>query len=68
MIVNCSKSNIIHFRNPSGSKTNFVFKCNDSTLQVVDRYTYFGLLLSEHLDFEMTAKFSLIAQVELLDF
>ena len=57
MIVNCSKSNIIHFRNPSVSKANFVFKCGDSTLQIVDRYTYIGLLLSEHLDFEMAAKF-----------
>ena len=56
MIVNCIKSNI-HFRNPSVSKTNFVFKCGDSTLHVADRYTYLGLLLSEHLDFEMTAKF-----------
>lgn len=38
--------------------TNFnVFKCGDSTLQIVDRYTYVGLLLSELLDFEMTAKF-----------
>ena len=57
MIVNCSKSNIIHFRCPSVSQTNFVFKYGDSTLQVVDRYTYLGLLLSEHLDFEMTAHF-----------
>ena len=55
MIVNCSKSNIIHFRNPSVSKTNFIFKC--SILHVVDRYAYLGLLLSEHLDFEMTSKF-----------
>ena len=55
MIVNCSKSNIIHFRNPSVSKTNFVFKC--SILHVVDRYAYLRLLLSEHLDFEITAKF-----------
>ena len=60
MIVNCSKSNIINFCNPSVSKTNFVFKCGDSTLHVVDRYTYLGLLLSEHLDFEMAAK--LVAQ------
>ena len=57
MIVNCSKSNIIHFRNPSVSKTNFVFKCGDITLHLVDKYTYLGLLLSGHLDFEMTAKF-----------
>ena len=57
MVVNCSKSNVIHFRNPSVSKTEFIFKCGDSALQVVDRYTYLGLLLSEHLDFELTAKY-----------
>ena len=56
MIINCSKSNIVHFRNPSVSKTNFEFKCGESVLCIVDRYTYLGLMLSEHLDFELTAK------------
>ena len=58
MVVNCSKSIVIHFRNPSVSRTEFIFKCGDSALQVVDRYTYLGLLLSEHLDFELTAKYA----------
>ena len=46
MVVNCSKSNVIHFRNPSLSRTELIFKCGDSALQVVERYTYLGLLLS----------------------
>ena len=27
------------------------------TLEIVDKYVYFGLLLTEHLEFEMTAKY-----------
>ena len=38
MIINCSKSNIVHFRNPSVSRTNFEFKCGESVLCTVDRY------------------------------
>ena len=52
MIINCSKSNIVHFCNPSVSRTNFEFKCEESVLCTVYRYTYLGLLLSEHLDFD----------------
>ena len=57
MVVNNNKSNIIHFRNPSIERTNFKFQCGASALTTVDRYTYLGLLLTEHLDFELTAKF-----------
>ena len=57
MVVNGSKSNVIHFRNPSVCRTNFTFQCGDNALRVVDRYTYLGLLLTEQLDFERTAKF-----------
>ena len=56
MAINCSKSNVIHFRNPSKDKTNIVFKCGDDIIQVVDRYTYLGLVLTEYLDFNVTAK------------
>ena len=57
MVINGSKSNVIHFRNPSECRTNFTFQCGDNALRVVDRYTYLGLQLTEHLDFELTAKF-----------
>ena len=37
--------------------TNFTFQCGDNALRIVDRYTYLGLLLTEHLEFELTDKF-----------
>lgn len=56
MIVNGNKSKIVHFRNPSVRKTDFTFRCGNDVLETVDKYTYLGLLLSEHLDFDLTAK------------
>ena len=38
MVVNGSKSNVIHFRNPSVCRTNFTFQCGNNALRVVDRY------------------------------
>lgn len=55
--VNCSKSNIVNFRNLSVVRTSFVLKCGNNTLQNVDKYTYLGLLLSEPIVLEMTARF-----------
>ncbi len=34
----------------------FLFTLGNETLKVVDRYTYLGLVLQEHLDFNVTAK------------
>ena len=56
MIVNGNKSKIVHFRNPSVRKTDFTFRCGNDVLETIDKYTYLGLLLSEHLDFDLTAK------------
>jgi len=33
-----------------------VFLCGDKQLEIVDKYTYLGLVLNEHLDFSFTAK------------
>ena len=59
MIINDSKSNIIHFRSPSLEKSCFSFTCGDVNLNLktVDRYVYLGLLLTEYLDFDLTAKY-----------
>ena len=51
--INASKSNIVHFRNPSVTRSNFVFKVNEEN---VIHYRYLGLVLSEHLDYAFTAK------------
>lgn len=56
MQINCTKSNIVHFRPPSVQKVDFVFKCGNETLDIVDRYTYLGIVLTEHLDFNVTAR------------
>ena len=40
----------------SMGRTNFNFKCGNGSLEIVDKYVYLGLLLTEHLEFEMTAK------------
>ena len=55
MVINVRKSNIIHFRSPSMGRTNFNFKCGNGSLETVD--VYLGLLLTEHLKFEVTAKY-----------
>ena len=57
IVINVRKSNVIHFRSPSMGRTNFNFKCGNGSLEIVDKYVYLGLLLTEHLEFEMTAKY-----------
>ena len=54
--INVAKSNIVHFRNPSVTRSNFVFKVNDDSLGYVSQYKYLGLVLTEHLDYAVTAK------------
>lgn len=56
MTVNHGKSKVIHCRNPSTTKTNCVFKCGETALEVVDSYCYLGLLITEHLDYKQMAK------------
>ena len=53
---NASKSNIVHFRNPSVTRSNFVFKVNEENIAYATHYKYLGLVLSEHLDNALTAK------------
>ena len=57
MVINVRKSNVIHFRSPSMGRTNFNFKCGNGSLEIVYKYVYLGLLLTEHLEFEMTVKY-----------
>ena len=56
MIVNLVKSNLAHFRQNSVSKTDFVFTFDDGSISVIDRYTYLGVVLSEHLDYNIMVK------------
>ncbi|MEW8546453.1 MAG: reverse transcriptase family protein, partial [Candidatus Thiodiazotropha sp.] len=56
MTINEDKSNVMHFRPNSMAKTGKAFKCGEKTLNLVDRYKYLGLLLTEHLNYEEMAK------------
>ena len=54
--INEDKSNVIHFRPKSIAKTDKIFEFGNKTLNLVDRYKYLGLLLTEHLNYEEMAK------------
>ncbi|XP_052217139.1 uncharacterized protein LOC127835010 [Dreissena polymorpha] len=56
MTINTNKSKIMHFRNKN-VKTNYRFTCNNNELECVTEYRYLGLVLSEFLDYSVTAKY-----------
>jgi hypothetical protein len=56
MSINTSKSNVVHFRPGTVSRCSSVFVCGESEIALTDRYKYLGLVLTEHLDFAVTAK------------
>jgi hypothetical protein len=56
MFLNLCKSNIVHFRVPSQQLTVYDFKYGNCKINVVNSYTYLGVLLTEHLDYKQTAK------------
>ena len=47
---------VIHFLGPSVQCTDFQFRCGEKILKTTSQYTYLGLLLTEHLDYSLTAK------------
>ena len=56
MSVNTSKSNVVHFRQKSISRTNTVFSFGSGIIETTDKYTYLGVILSEHLDYNIMTK------------
>jgi len=44
-----------HFLGKSVPRSNFVFRCDDSVLGYTDKYTYLGIVLQEHLDYNVTS-------------
>ena len=56
MVINGTKSNIVHFRTPSIPRTRSIFTVGECNLEVVESYKYLGFLLNEYLDFSVTAK------------
>jgi hypothetical protein len=56
MTINCEKSKVVHFRHVAITRCNTIFTCGNDIFEIVDRYKYLGLILTEHLDFNITAK------------
>ena len=53
MTFNTAKSNVVHFRQTSISRTEVVFSFGNGMIQLTDQYTYLGVVLSEHLDYDI---------------
>jgi len=57
MKINCQKSNVMHFRPRSITRTSAAFTCGEDVLKITDKYVYLGLHLNEYLDYNIMAKF-----------
>ncbi len=53
--INKDKTKIIHFRNKRVKKTEKHFFIDNEEVEILDRYKYLGIILNEHLDFNVTA-------------
>ena len=62
MKTNCTKTKVLHFRNRTVTRSTFQFRCEESIIEYTDKYKYLGLVLNEHLDYSVTAKY--VAQSE----
>lgn len=56
MSVNLEKSNILHFRPPSVEVSRHTFLFGKDNLTTASEYRYLGLVITDHLDFNVTAK------------
>jgi hypothetical protein len=52
-VINREKSQIIHFRSPKKRVTERVFKVGQHNLNIVKSYKYLGVMLDEHLKFDL---------------
>ena len=50
------KSNVVYLRHNSVSETEFVFSFGDGSVSVIDSNTYLGVVLNEHLDYNIMVK------------
>ena len=57
MKVNTDKTKIVHFQNQSVPKTQLTFMFDAKDVGCVHQYKYLGLLFTEHLDYNLTAKY-----------
>ena len=52
--INCSKTQIVHFRKKSESESKFKFKIGKSEIERTNKYRYLGVELNYSLDFTQT--------------
>ena len=53
--INLNKTNIVHFRKQSQNRTEFQFKIGNNVIELKESYKYLGCILSDTLDFTVTA-------------
>ncbi len=56
MKINTDKTKIVHFRTPSDNRSKNVFTCCNRNIEMINMYKYLGLIITEHLDYHITAK------------
>ena len=56
LFVNPEKSKVVHFRPKSVSMSSKAFKIGDKPISSTSNYMYLGLMLTEHLDYNVLAK------------
>lgn len=57
MTINAYKTKIMHFRGPSVERSKYVFTCCQVNIEYTDRYRYLGFVLTEQLNYHVTAKY-----------
>jgi len=57
MVINSglNKTNVVHFRPQSCPLTEFVFKCGNDDIIILQSYKYLGIVMDEFLDYNKTA-------------
>ena len=50
MSINIDKTKILHIRNKSTVRSNFLFNCNQSTIEYYNEYKYLGIYFNEFLN------------------
>ena len=54
--MNFEKSKIVHFRRKNVTRTEFPFHFGENELDIIDLYTYLGIILDEYLNYDVTAQ------------
>ena len=57
MNINTDKTKIMHFLTLLVVRTDYIFTCGESQIEIVDKYRYLGILLNDTLGYDITAKY-----------